>query len=451
MSLVGATVLLRLALILYLRTWLGDAGAYEHEIVAQSLVAGEGFRFFFFSDQALPSSHQAPAIPFLLAGAYRAFGAGSVWARLAVECIQAGMAGLAVAAVGIMAHRWWGPRAMILAMLGFMLYPAFIYMPTRIQAVGWSTTFLPLFLLGFVGLHERPRQLGWAALAGLAGGIGILGEPILAAPFGTCWLWLAWRSCRPTPGVGEARAPSLSRRLRGAAVVLAVSAAVVSPWLVRNVAVHGQLTFVKSSFWYVFWQGNHQGASGTDKLRVSPEIRDRLAWQPGVGRETEALLNSARKEAVSVDTSLTQEDLDQLFAYSTEAERMDWFGDRIREELGRDPLHYTRISLRRLGMLVWFDDTNPRSFVLPYRLPYLLLALLALVGLALMVRSRPLPAGFVYWFVSLGSLFLVHSLIITSARFRLPMEALYVLPAALALSRMSALLPPSRSSGRLTE
>ena len=114
-------------------------------------------------------------------------------------------------------------------------------------------------------------------------------------------------------------------------------------------------------------------------------------------------------------------------------------------------LHYTRISLRRLGMLVWFDDTNPRSFVLPYRLPYLLLALLALVGLALMVRSRPLPAGFVYWFVSLGSLFLVHSLIITSARFRLPMEALYVLPAALALSRMSALLPPSRSSGRLTE
>ena len=68
-----------------------------------------------------------------------------------------------------------------------------------------------------------------------------------------------------------------------------------------------------------------------------------------------------------------------------------------------------------------------------------------------MVRSRPLPAGFVYWFVSLGSLFLVHSLIITSARFRLPMEALYVLPAALALSRMSALLPPSRSSGRLTE
>jgi len=340
---------------------------------------------------------------------------------------------------------------MILAMLGFMLYPAFIYMPTRIQAVGWSTTFLPLFLLGFVGLHERPRRLGWAALAGLARGIGILGEPILAAPFGTCWLWLAWRSCRPTPGVGEARAPSLSRRLRGAAVVLAVSAAVVSPWLVRNVAVHGQLTFVKSSFWYVFWQGNHQGASGTDKLRVSPEIRDRLAWQPGVGRETEALLNSARKEAVSVDTSLTQEDLDQLFAYSTEAERMDWFGDRIREELGRDPLHYTRISLRRLGMLVWFDDTNPRSFVLPYRLPYLLLALLALVGLALMVRSRPLPAGFVYWFVSLGSLFLVHSLIITSARFRLPMEALYVLPAALALSRMSALLPPSRSSGRLTE
>ena len=85
-----------------------------------------------------------------------------------------------------------------------------------------------------------------------------------------------------------------------------------------------------------------------------------------------------------------------------------------------------------------------------YRLPYLLLALLALVGLALMVRSRPLPAGFVYWFVSLGSLFLVHSLIITSAPFRLPMEAL-VLPAALALSRMSALLLPSRSSGRLTE
>jgi hypothetical protein len=438
---VAATVLLRLVLILYLRTWLGDAGAYEHEIIARSLVAGEGFRFFFFSNEAVPSSHQAPAIPYLLAGAYRVFGVGSPWGRLAVECLAAGMGGLAAAALGLLAHRWWGRWTMTLAMVAFMLYPAFIYMPTRIQAVNWSITFLLLFVLGFVRLHERPRSLGWAGVTGLAGGMGILGEPILLAPFGACWLWLAWRAGFPGAEGGRPAStrPSAFRRLGVPAVVFGVAAAVMTPWLVRNIAVHGRFTLVKSSFGYVFWQGNHHGASGTDKLRVSEEVRGRLAWRLGSGLETEALLDRAREEAVSVDTHLTQAEVDQLSSYSTEAEKMDWFSHRIREEVVSDPAHYIRMCVRRLGMLLWFDDTNPRSFVLAYRLPYLVLALLALAGLALVFRSRPPPAGFVFWIIPLASLFLVHTLIITSARFRLSMEVLYILPAALAVSRVSQL------------
>jgi uncharacterized membrane protein len=87
-------------------------------------------------------------------------------------------------------------------------------------------------------------------------------------------------------------------------------------------------------------------------------------------------------------------------------------------------------------MLLWFDPTNPRSYVAAYRVPYLVLALLAIVGFVLMFRARAWPAQGGIWVAAVGGLYLVHTLIITSARFRLPIEALLLLPAAYAVHRV---------------
>ena len=420
-ALLLATLLTRVAVILWLQTWTGDAGAYEHDLIARSLATGEGFRFPFFSDVPEPSGHQAPAIPMLLGLGYALFGVGSAGGRLYVEIVNAGLATVAAGALGFLALRWWGTRAMGIAMAGFLVYPAFAYMPTRIQAVNWAMPFLLLAVLGFVALRDTAgdgpaaRRLAW--VTGAACGLGVLGEPILAAPCALGWLLCVWR----TPAAR-----------RAAATVVAAAALTVAPWVARNAVVLGEPAFVKSSFWYVAWQGNHRGATGTDKLAVSPDLQDALAWRLGGGSATEALLDSARRQAVSVDIALSAADSATLRALPTERARMEWFGMRLRSDLSEHPGGYLAVAARRLGMLLWFDPTNPRSFVMAYRLPYLVLAALAVVGLIVIAR-RGAPPGFGQWVAALAGLFVVHTLIITSARFRLPIEALLILPAALAV------------------
>jgi 4-amino-4-deoxy-L-arabinose transferase-like glycosyltransferase len=371
-----ATILSRVAVILWLRTDLGDAGVYEHDEIARSLVAGNGFRFTFFGANAEPSGHQAPAIPLVLAAGYALFGVGTAAAKLFAQVVLAILAGAGAYALGTIANRWWGPRAMVIAMLGFLLYPAFAYMPTRVQAVNWALPFLLMFVAGFVTLSEGKGTSRRALLTGLAGGLGALGEPILAAPFGLAWLWLvAERHVRPRHMV-----------LAAAACALAIA-----PWVVRNALTLGKAGFVKSSFWYVAWQGNHPGATGTDKLDVSPSVARALAWRVAGGRETEALLDSARAQAVSVDIAISAADSAALRALPSEQARMQWFGERLRRELAADPWSYPRVAARRAWMLLWFDPTNPRSYVAAYRVPYLVLALLAMVGFVLMSRARAWP------------------------------------------------------------
>lgn len=427
-GLVLLTLAVRVAAILWFRTYLGDAGAYEHEEIAQALLRGEGFAFRFFSDVAEPTGHQAPALPALLALGYAIFGPGAAMGRLAVQLVFAGLAAAAALALGRLAWRWWSERAAIAAMLGFALYPAFVYMPTRIQSINWTLPFLFFALAGFVAMVEGRGGTRVALWTGIAGGLGALGEPILAAPFALCWLYAAWRVHAAPP---EERAGAR----RDVLVVAASCALVLAPWLARNALVLGAPGFVKSSFGYVAWQGNHRGASGTDKRPVADSVARALAWTWRSGRSTEALLDAARAQAVSVDVALSAADSAALRALPNERSRMAWFRARLVEDLAAEPVAYVRVVGKRLGMLLWFDPTNPRSFVAAYRVPYLLLALTALVGIVLGLRRRQLAPGLVLWALALVGLSGVFVFVIASARFRLPIEALLMLPAAYAVHR----------------
>lgn len=400
----------RVAAIFVLRSYLGDAGVYEHHEIAESLVEGRGFQFRFFSDVPHPSGHQAPALPFVLALGYWLFGVGSHSGIAAAQVMLALVGTGGALALGRMAWHWWGLRGLQVAMLAFLAYPAFAYMPTRVQSVNWTVAFLLVLLAGFVALAERRGGVRLAAWTGVAAGVGALGEPTLAAPFGLCWLVLAWMR---------------RDRTRLAAAVALGFWLTVAPWMVRNVVVLGQLSFIKSAFGYVVWQGNHIGASGTDKRPVADSTARALAWRIG-GADLERHLAAARAQAVTVDADLSAADSAAIRALPTERARMQWFQQRLREDLARDPMHYVRLVATRLRMLVWFDDTNPRAFVAAYRVPYLLLLGLALGGLWRWRRGR--PVGAVMWGAALVGFTLVYALVIMSARFRLPVEALLLLP-----------------------
>jgi hypothetical protein len=202
---------------------------------------------------------------------------------------------------------------------------------------------------------------------------------------------------------------------------------------------------VKNSFAYVFWQGNNRLSQGTDKLCVDSQAAGRLTNVLDPAAATfEA--RRARDAAVAVNVALSDGDLQELRSLPSEIERMDWFGRRIRAELCADPVHYCRMCGRRLLLWFWFDDTNPRSYLWHYRASYLGLALLALLGMAPIVRSGRTWAPL--WLAA-GLLTLIHVSIITSARFRIPLEMLLLAPAGIAVAQLASAVHASAPAGSM--
>ncbi len=433
-SIVAVCVLVRVGLIFAIGVHSTDSGMYEHEVIASNLASDNGFRYAFFSDRPLLTSQQAPAIPYLLSFCFRIAGGNTPAARLlyllGVNVVLAAGSTLAMWQLG---RRMWNPTVGAWAAAGFAIYPPLVYSATRIQAATWSVSWLLIALALTIEACHR-RNWKWGCLAGASAGVGLLGEPIIVAPAALVFLAMA-ANCLRQP-----------RRPGVVAAALLAAVVVLAPWLIRNALVHERIVFIKSTFWYCFWQGNHIGATGTDKLLPDAELRRRLAWAWG-GAALEADLNAAREQAVSVDSHLAQDSLAAIVAEPREVEKVDHFKTLVERDLSENPGHYLRLCGVRLWQMLWFDPTNPRAYVLPYRLSYLALVALAIVGVGLSLFGRRAA----YWQMPLLAgvgILIFHMLTITSARFRLPIEALLLLPAAVFFAALLERLPGSRHMPR---
>ena len=142
------------------------------------------------------------------------------------------------------------------------------------------------------------------------------------------------------------------------------------------------------------------------------------------------MLTEARSQAISVDSDLSPADVADLRALPAEAEKAAWFRSRALACLARQPGLYLKRCAARFVQFLWFDPTNPRSFVLSYRLPYLVLVGMAAWGAAGAAVRRNRPNGIALPVAAIAALVVVHTLVITSARFRLPVEAVLLLFAA---------------------
>jgi hypothetical protein len=146
------------------------------------------------------------------------------------------------------------------------------------------------------------------------------------------------------------------------------------------------------------------------------------SWDIGVASRSAYI---ARRDAVSVDTVLSREERLQLASLPSEIARMDWFSAAAGTQLRADPGHYVRQCLRRLWSWIWFDASNPRSCLWHYRASDLLLALVAGSGWLIEARRGRL-SNWTMAALSAVTLTVVHALIITSARFRIPLELLLI-------------------------
>ncbi|MBN2218192.1 MAG: hypothetical protein JW719_12530 [Pirellulales bacterium] len=393
--------------------------AYEHGRIAENLLAGRGFSIELLGREG-PTSQQAPFYPVLLAAAYACFGVGSSSAVLAVQLLQC-VAGTAL----VLAVIWlaWSlvptrPALGWIAGLGAAVYPTHLYMVTHLQVAVWAALLLTLTLAVVVSPRFRATRRG-AVAAGLLSGTLLLVEPILALalPIAALVFWL-----------GEPR-----RRAAGAlgrvGLMAALAAVVIAPWLVRGWIVHGEPVFIKSTFGYAFWQGNNPASWGTDKVPKAT-VPAMLADHDGTLASTNTALWEARHETLYVDSvALTAEDYRQL-ARLSEPERSRELGRRAGQSIRENPGRYAGLCLRRLRYFLLFDETNPKASHRVYRAATVGWLVLAVIGILV---SRGGWRAFWPTYAIFGVVLLFHTLTITSARFRIPVEPMSFLWAAAAV------------------
>lgn len=425
----GALAVLALAL----RVWLvfalttphADPVSYEHGRIAANLLAGRGFTIEFLGVEGR-TSQQSPFYPTLLAAAYGCLGVETPAAILAVQLLQcvAG-AGLVLAVVWLV----WSlvpdqPGAGWLAGLGAAVYPPHIYMATHLQVASWAALVLTVLLGVVVSARWRATWRG-AVLAGSLAGLLLLIEPILALALPVCALafWLGhnakgWKELlRPVP-------------LGRVAVMATVAALVIAPWTIRNCVVHGELVFIKSTFGYAFWQANNPSSWGTDKIPKDSAEGLRLA-NDGTLASVDRALWDARHETLYIDDVLLKPTGYREFAGLSEPARSRLLGARAWKFIRTEPAHYARLCLQRLRYFLLFDETNPKAANEVYRISTVAWLVLSVIGL--MVTWRRWRA---LWptYATFALVTLFHTLVITSARFRIPVEPLSFVWAATAMA-----------------
>jgi hypothetical protein len=359
-----------------------------------------------------PTSQQAPLYPTLLAVAQAFFGQNG--ALRAIEWLQ-GCCGAAIAlVVALLGWTLFPTQRSIGWGAGWFaaLFPPHVYMATQIQVVVWASLLLTLLLA--LAVRSNPGGgTGRAATLGAIAGVLLLVEPILALALPI----VALAFCQ-----SERRSSQKARKwlsiLGNVALMASVAAAVIAPWLIRNYRVHGEFVFVKSTFGYAFWQGNNEISWGTDKVPKADAERLRVNHD-GTLADMNRALWAARHETIYIDDLLLQPNGYREFQGLTEPDRSRILADRAWLAIKQDPRRYAKLCFQRLRYFLLFDETNPKAANRLYRATTLGWGVLAALGVLVSRRQWRIlwPTYAIFAVVAL-----FHTLTITSARFRMPLE-----------------------------
>lgn len=294
---------------------------FESGVISDHLVAGKGYWMPFYFCEVPIRSFIPPLYPCLMA---LLKGVTVDWVSV-LRGIQI-LASLANAFLAAeIAGRWFGRRAMVWSYLLVALYPLFAIYSLAI----FSTTFIMTWVLVLVNLMDRvdePRPVFLGALTGFFHGLGILTSPPLAL-LGVLFLFRLWRY--PSPG-----------RTRRTISYCLVLLAVWSPWVIRNLQVHGTFMLTSTNGGFNFLVGNNPHAGG-------------YTW--GAFTEEEKFWLVVDREAVET-----------LPEPALEA----WFYRRAFDYIAAEPLHYLGFFFKKIYYFWWCRDIARFGYPSPWSVAY---------------------------------------------------------------------------------
>ncbi len=250
----------------YLHAPIGLDDMYQYDMLARSMAAGKGYRWYqrqdvaflqpylrrFYDIQVSPSTvpedgylttFRAPGYPLFLAGLYMLTGLPSRLAAARVaQAILTATLGPLTALVALRAGI--SRRAAVLSGIAIALYPILWMYPL---GLGSENLFMPLLLVAVLLLLEASRRASIVVFAasGLLMGAAVLTRPALVLFLPVACLW-AWRHAG----------------LRSATITILTAMAVLIPWSVRNSLVLGRPAFVENTLGYNLFVGYHPEGDG---------------------------------------------------------------------------------------------------------------------------------------------------------------------------------------------
>ena len=380
--------------------------------IARMLLEGQGYRF---GESGSPTMVRAPLYPLFLLSIFKLFGVNYV----AVQVAQAFLAGLSCLYLFLLGRWVVSASVGLLAALMFALYPNAIEYSARLYG---ENVYLPAFL-GFAYYLCRASIEGsvkYGAAAGVAWGLGLLTRGTLmlfplAVPFGL----LLSRNHRQ----------SFKQVARWFIPMLVVGAMVISPWVVRNYHLSGEIVPVST------WTGSplYQGT------QVSKRITE---W-----RELNSVDRAAHRELRLAYRQALEDGEWESSAAHPEVDYDNFGKAKTIEDWREDPVGFVVRSARGL-LFTWFFTygSDLRIVSLIIHLP-LLLGLIA--GVVWMAREH--EAGFARAWPALALiLFLnvLHAVAYPHVRFMAPATAISFLFSATLLADILRVLAHKASTSR---
>lgn len=397
----GLSILVRVAAALFLgpevRPLPGTADQVSYHALAVRVASGHGFTFAFdwwpLTEAGEPTAHWSYLYTGFLAGVYKLFGVMPLAARL----IQAAAVGIIHPLLAfLLARRIYGPSVGVLAAGLTACYAYFVYYSATLMTEPFyivgilASLYLAILLADSL---DRGKSTGFwlPAALGLTMGATVLLRQIflLIVPF--VLLWMAWGRRRALAPIG---------------VSIVIIVLLMLPFTFLNYVRFDEFVLLNTNAGFAFYWANHP-VYGTDFVGILPP---ELGTYVGLVPQELRSLNEA-----ALDRALLRRGLEFVI---------------------EDPLRYLMLSISRIPEYFKFWPSSESgllsnvarvaSFGLMW--PFMLLGLMISLRRKIRLTSpQVLLVGFAVAYTA------VHLLSWTLIRYRLPVDAVTIIFAALAL------------------
>jgi 4-amino-4-deoxy-L-arabinose transferase-like glycosyltransferase len=223
---------------------------WEMGRIARSIALGQGFS----SPTDLPTGPSAwtpPVYPYILACVFKLFGVYSVASAWVILAFNSLFGALTCITLYYIATRIFGAKVAIATAWTWALFPYAIYWPVRVVwEASMSAFLLSLALLLTLRLEdEGTRVYDWIVYGALWGFIALTNTALLSIL--PCFLvWLLYCETNRT------------QLLMKMCLALVVTAAIITPWLIRNYTTFGKFIFIRDNLPLEMYVANNDHSNG---------------------------------------------------------------------------------------------------------------------------------------------------------------------------------------------